>query len=463
MLDYCAFHYNRNSHFGTIDNAFIFTIQNYRQQKTWQSFANNIKGAVMFSQKISALLEKKLSQKSLSIPIIIGEKKLRNDIDDLLASFTPFCKSSSNLCVVDDANTSSALGDRVFAAIKSSNDNEHITFREKLEPSDENISLIRKCSQKCDAIIAVGSGTINDLCKYASFLDGKPYIIFPTAASMNGYLSANASIITKGNRVTQPAHLPLAVFADIDVINSAPIRLNRSGLGDSIARPTAQADWLLSHLLTNSNYDEAPFALLAEHEEEVFANAAGISACDYSTTQKLLEMLLLSGLGMTIAGGSYPASQGEHMIAHTYHMLCDNLAANQNIFSLHGEEIAITALYMANLQQNLLRTRPKLRNEVFNNKKMEDLFGTALTEELLDSFSKKQTRCASVEISTPLWETIRDRIEKIHLSPTRIEEILGAAGLSITTESIGWNSELFATACNFARFTRERFTFLDLQ
>ena len=32
-----------------------------------------------------------------------------------------------------------------------------------------------------DALIAIGSGTINDLCKYASAQDGKPYAVFATA------------------------------------------------------------------------------------------------------------------------------------------------------------------------------------------------------------------------------------------------------------------------------------------
>ena len=42
----------------------------------------------------------------------------------------------------------------------------------------------------------------------------------------------------------------------------------------------------------------------------------GIAKGDISAVELLMQVLLLSGLGMTIAGGSYPASQAEHMIAH---------------------------------------------------------------------------------------------------------------------------------------------------
>jgi glycerol-1-phosphate dehydrogenase [NAD(P)+] len=35
-------------------------------------------------------------------------------------------------------------------------------------------------------VIAVGSGVLDDLCKHATDLDGRPYAVFGTAASMNG-------------------------------------------------------------------------------------------------------------------------------------------------------------------------------------------------------------------------------------------------------------------------------------
>ena len=42
----------------------------------------------------------------------------------------------------------------------------------------------------------------------------------------------------------------------------------RSGLGDSLCRATAQADWLLSHLLLDLPYRTMPFVLLAEDEAD---------------------------------------------------------------------------------------------------------------------------------------------------------------------------------------------------
>jgi glycerol-1-phosphate dehydrogenase [NAD(P)+] len=52
-------------------------------------------------------------------------------------------------------------------------------------------------------------------------------------------------------------------FLDLSILAAAPVRMIRSGLGDSLCRATAQADWLLSHLLFDLPYRTMPFRLLA--------------------------------------------------------------------------------------------------------------------------------------------------------------------------------------------------------
>ena len=405
----------------------------------------------MFDDKTTAKIKTLLP----NLPIILGENSLRHDIDDLVESIL----SKMRVCVVDDVRTSTAFGDDVFRAVKG----EHLTLQGFPEASDKQVEYIRERSKKCDALAAVGGGTISDLCKYISRLDGKPYIVFPTAASMNGYLSANASISFSGHKTTVPAQLPQAVFCDFGVIASASPRLSKAGLGDSLARPTAQADWLLSNLLLGTEYNAEVFELLADTEAEVFDNAGGIAACDLQTIKKLTELLLLSGLGMTIAGGSYPASQGEHMIAHTYNMLSEVLGARYSVLggelpNLHGEEIAITTLYMAELQEKLIRWKPKLRTETFPTEELKTLFGEKLTANFEKEFLKKSN---IPEITN--WESIAEKIEKIAIPSKKLETILRKAKAPTLPKDIGWSDDDFQNACKLARFTRDRFTFLDLQ
>jgi glycerol-1-phosphate dehydrogenase [NAD(P)+] len=398
-----------------------------------------------------------------SLPLIIGEKSLRRDIDDLVATALPGMRYG----IVDDIDIDASLGGIVFKALSGNSSCMRITLGKNPRADDETVEHIREKAKKCDALIAVGSGTVNDLCKYSTYVDGKPYIVFPTAASMNGYVSANASITVKGHKTTLPAGLPKAVFCDYGIIAAAPTRLAKSGLGDSLARPTAQADWLLSHLLLSTPYNEKVFTLLADVEAELFENAAGIALGDMETIRALMELLLLSGLGMAIAGGSYPASQGEHMIAHAYNMLADchpsQYASHKP--TLHGEEIGVTALYMAKRQENLLNATPKLLSGIFDKNYISTIFNASLADEFQSAFAKKQELIEKSvqDISPAKWDDIREKIEVVMIHPQRIENILKQSGSYSTPESLGWDRETFKTACNVARFTRDRFTFLDLE
>lgn len=442
----------------------------------------------MFDASVQKLLKDKLPVP----PLIVIEASLKRDIDDVLAGVLPKAKWA----VADDPNTRSALGDLVYKAVKK-HGAAHVTFEAPPAATDAAVDCVRRQSADCDALIAVGAGTLNDICKYAAALDDKPYVIFPTAASMNGYLSASASISFQGYKKTCAASMPLAVFCDMSVIAAAPVRLNKSGLGDSLARPTAQADWLLSHLLLNTPYDETPFDLLKPYEPQLFDAARGVGHNDKDIIALLMKVLLLSGLGMTIAGGSYPASQAEHMIAHAMGMLRRHPGAGRDPGTLHGEEIGVTTLYMAALQETLLRGKPKLRTENFPEEKINNMFGDKVMQEAKKAFAVKMSALSrlrerggqtsdkkvgrgegntspspgSAAPRHPLphavegisdWPSIAARIEKITLPPARLRTVLEAAGLPMPIEALGWKRKDYDEVAGVARYLRERFTFLDL-
>ncbi|MEK6745628.1 MAG: iron-containing alcohol dehydrogenase [Pseudomonadota bacterium] len=393
------------------------------------------------------------------LPPIIGENSLRHDIDELAAMFLPV----QSLAIVSDVNTNFAFGKQIYEALKGRFNCKNLILANGVEADENTINYIKGEILSCDALIAVGSGTINDLCKYTAYLTGKPYIVFPTAASMNGYLSVNASITIHGHKTTKKGKLPEAVLCDFSVISSAPLLLAKSGLGDSLARPTAQADWLLSHLLLGSSYDETPFKLLTDTEAELFDSAAGIAKNDPHMVRKLVELLLLSGIGMTISGGSYPASQGEHMIAHTYNMLGK---ANNKMKPLHGEEIAVTSLFMAKRQENLLNSLPKLCSGIFDKNYLAEFFADELITEFETEFGKKQKSILSLQIESinkTKWEEISDKIQEIILPAGKIENIIKKAELLAIPEQLGWYDKDYQVACDTARFTRDRFTFLDVE
>jgi glycerol-1-phosphate dehydrogenase [NAD(P)+] len=225
----------------------------------------------------------------LSIPtrqVTIAES-LEGDETELVAGLD----LGRRLAVVSDENTRAVLGERVLEALGGIAQVTDIRLPRRPHADGATVDAIRHESGSCDALIAVGAGTINDLCKYAAARDRKPYAVFATAPSMNGYTSVNAAITIDGHKKSLPATAARGVFMDLEVLAQAPPRMIRSGLGDSICRPTAQADWLLAHLLLDHPYREAPFALLAEDEAELFDRSEALMAGDLGAMDRLAHLV----------------------------------------------------------------------------------------------------------------------------------------------------------------------------
>ena len=71
-------------------------------------------------------------------------------------------------------------------------------------------------------IVAIGSGTVNDIAKMSATLSGVPYIAFATAASMNGYTSGIAAILADGLKITVPARPPRSHIMYSNGLANAP-------------------------------------------------------------------------------------------------------------------------------------------------------------------------------------------------------------------------------------------------
>ncbi len=391
-----------------------------------------------------------------NIAEIVIEPTLTGEIKALIAR-AGFAES--HLLIVCDKATHNAFGERISQELGELNTDLLILAG---TPHADEATADSISSRNADALIAVGSGTINDICKYASFKTQKPYVVFPTAPSMNGYLSANASITIGGHKKTLAAHLPQAVYCDLGVLARAPKRLIRSGLGDSLCRSTAQADWLLSHLLWDTAYTSLPFDMLKPYESELFDKADKLISGDGSVIELLIKTLLVSGLGMTLAGGSYPASQGEHLIAHTMEMK----HANTLFESYHGEQIGVTTLTMAKIQQTLLSQKLRLPKYSDWEKTIVDYFGAPLSKSIGEASSSKHMLYERYEAMNERLKTheqeIRTAIKHISLPEAALREVLVKAGAPTTASDLGWSEEDYNKAVTHARFIRDRFTFLDL-
>jgi glycerol-1-phosphate dehydrogenase [NAD(P)+] len=398
---------------------------------------------------------------TLSVPtrsVVIAERLAGHEAD-LVARLG----LGRRLAVVSDRTTHEVLAARVERALGAIAAVESLVLPDRPHADVPTVDLVRRETGAADALIAVGSGTLNDLCKYAVARDGKPYAVFGTAPSMNGYTSVNATITVDGLKTSRSGVAASGVFLDLTVMASAPPRLIRAGLGDSLCRPTAQADWLLAHLVRGDAYREAPFVMLAEDEVGLLAEPEALLRGDVEAMARLCRTLILSGFGMTVCGGSYPASQGEHLISH----YVDMRGSSDWPASFHGEQIGVTTLTMARLQERILNGGPpRLGPTRVGEAELIAHFGSELGAACWREFSRKHLDAAAADALSQRiaahWEAWRMRLRAVTRPAHVLADVLRRAGAPTTPEAVGWPRALYESALRHARLIRNRFTFLDL-
>ena len=196
------------------------------------------------------------------------------------------------------------------------------------------IKKAEKAAQGAYFLIGVGGGRVIDTAKIVSYNLDLPFISVPTAASHDGIASARASVSLGTGHSSLEAHPPVAIVADTGIIATAPHRLLASGCADIISNYTAILDWELAHRVKGEPMSEYAIALSKMTAEILVKNAHLIKPHHEESAWFVVKALVSSGVAMSIAGSSRPASGGEHKFSHAL----DKLAPGK---ALHGESCGI--------------------------------------------------------------------------------------------------------------------------
>ncbi|HCR85509.1 MAG TPA: hypothetical protein DIV86_02410 [Alphaproteobacteria bacterium] len=415
----------------------------------------------LINDLIAGNLKKPETGESIKIPIrkiLIGSGVIKQILS--LLSELNFPKRIS---IISDDNTHLAAGAEIERMLCKDYEVSSVVLPPDLQPDERNIELLHAYTSASEAYIAVGGGTISDIVKYNSFQQKKPYICFPTCPSVNGFTSSTSSLIISGYKKSVQATLPKAIIADTDILVQAPERLIITGLGDCMARPTAQADMLLSHHILGTAYNKYLFDIQNDYEKELFENVNLLAKRSFTAIENLMSLLLVSGLSMHISGSSQTASGSEHLIAHYMEMMFDG--KYPHIY--HGEQIAVTSITAAKIQESLLaKELIEIKPIYYQEKPILKKFGEKLGKRFLDEVIKKNiTEENAGKLNQKFkenWKDIRQQILDIHISSEKLEEIIKSIKGPFTYKHLTWEHKDYDEAINQCALTRDRFTFLDL-
>lgn len=203
---------------------------------------------------------------------------------------------------------------------------------------------------KFSAVIGLGGGQALDVAKYVAWARRTPLFQVPTVMSVNAAWAHRAAVRVDGVVRYVAWAIPEAVYVDFDVIRSAPVDLNRSGVGDILCYHTGHWDWRMARDLGKTEprwpYDER---LVAEAEvalQRVVDHADDIHAVNDDGIRALSESLRWGGAAFHNAGWNPRHIEGaEHFVFYALEYLTGRPF-------IHGQIVGLGVLLMSALQDN---------------------------------------------------------------------------------------------------------------
>ena len=192
----------------------------------------------------------------------------------------------TNLLVVADQNTLRAA-DGILDILRRDGFTFTLQCYDDLRTAEmtEVERIEQLCAEK-DGVLSVGSGSLNDICRLATFRKGKRFAIFATAPSMDGFASDSAPITKNNFKLSYQCHQPEIILADTRILAKAPAVLKAAGFGDMVAKYIAVVDWKLAALTVEGLSMMRQIQLVCRRDYEYSDLLDGI-AKQYNAMQRL--------------------------------------------------------------------------------------------------------------------------------------------------------------------------------
>ncbi|MCP4640815.1 MAG: sn-glycerol-1-phosphate dehydrogenase [bacterium] len=396
--------------------------------------------------------------------------------DDAAVRLAAYAKEhcGTRCLVLSDENTRAVGGEAVLQALDAQGMRitEMVYGPEPLDASDTLGEEVATAGADDEFFVAVGSGTLCDLAKYAGTKLERPVLLSATAASMNGYTSGIVAMKVRGLKRTVPCTPAAGVFADPEVVATAPQRMVAAGVADFLSKCSAGADWRAAHILRNEYYDANALQFYEGVLEEVLDRVDAIGRAEPDAVGLALEALLLSGFSMLVAGSSAPASGGEHLISH-YLDMKQALYGTPN--DLHGVQVGVGTVHCLRLWERLLAIDPADIDvealaeshpspETIREWIVEDWGPIAgeVQSEWDEKALDKAALTSEIERFRTKFEALGEAVRQDLLPSETVADAIRRSGGPAEIEDTEASVEEYTEALTRARFIRSRFTVLDL-
>lgn len=260
--------------------------------------------------------------------------------------------------VVCDQNTYEVAGRRVCEILDRAGVEHglYVIPGKRISPAEWEVgSALMHYDPRCDMLLGVGSGVVNDTCKVLAHAIGVPSAIVGTAPSMDGYASNSSSMEVNHVKVSLYNHAPVGILLDSEILAQAPMRMLWAGLGDMVAKYIAVCEWRISHIVTGEFYCESIAQMMRSALKKIVDASDGITKRDPDAIQSIAEGLVVAGMAMAYAEISRPASGLEHYFSHMWEMM----ALERGVpYDLHGIQVGVGTVLSMKLYRKIRQIQP---------------------------------------------------------------------------------------------------------
>ena len=377
-----------------------------------------------------------------------------------------------SLYLISDRITRSIAGDRCMEILEKAGIKAKLLELEHTDFDEGTVGeILINMPDDCDLCVAVGTGAINDMTRYFSFREGRPFFTVATAAPMDGFASSLAVLNINHLKTSIEAQTPTAIIGDTEILKNAPYRMIAAGLGDLLGKSTCLCDWKLAKVINGEHYCGHIVELVESCVADVLRDADKAKDRDPEVLGRIMEGLVLTGVAMSLYGNSRPASGCEHHMSHYWEMMFEQ-AGKRPV--PHGTQVGVGTVLILKLVEALRRTNvdfdaarafAKAYNRAEWEEQMHAAYGPA-AQGVIDMEAKAQKNEVSahlkrIDAMQAHWDEITKLLESLPASDT-VKELLKSLDSPYLPGQIDIDPAMLKNTFLYAKEVRARYTSLQM-